>query len=310
MRERRGDINEHPVAEFPVLNEFFETTEIPEGSFAIQYGGIPIDFSYRDNGSSTVIICFHGAAQSTVSLPWFTGSMVVGEAGANWLSVSDPSLQLSKGLKLAWYAGNLLQPDLQRIITDVIAHIRKVTRVRHLIFFGTSGGGFAALDFSRRFAGSLALPVNPQTSIARHRATTVNTYKQHAWDNETPIILKGDSPIHYDQTNEYVQSFPNTVAYVQNTWDAYHINMHLLPFLRTVGGHPSLRLLLGAWGNPAKNKHVPPGKSLLVRIMKELVLVEGEWHHALEFLGFTTNTDPTTIRDRAEMINRATEANE
>lgn len=305
LRGRRPGTDSNPVTEFGKLDTFLQQEHIPSGRFSIGYGGLPVDFTYTDNGATTTVICFHGAIQTTVALPWHVGETVVNEGGANWLAVSGPSLIYGGGLKLAWYAGSCTQPELQQLITDVIAHVQKVTGVEHLVFFGTSGGGFAALEYSRRFPGSLALPVNPQTAITRHRPSTVNLYTDTVWPGNSPLASQSENHIRYDQTVEYVESFPNTVAYLQNSRDEYHITQHLLPFLRTVGGHPSLRLLMGAWGDPARSTHVPPEKPQLVRILTELVAAEGDWLPALQRVGFSDDTDPSLIPDCDAALNEA-----
>lgn len=307
-RRRPGTASE-PLTEFKSLTQFLGSEDIPSGRFSVEYGGLPVDFTYTDHGGETTVICFHGAVQTTVALPWHVGKTVVSEAGANWLAVSDPSLALGGGLKLAWYAGSRDQPELQQLITSVISHVRTVTQTEHLIFFGTSGGGFAALEYSRRFPRSLALPVNPQTSIMRHRPSTVRLYTDTAWGGQSLVLPTGGSRIESDQSAGYLASFPNTVAYVQNSWDEYHISHHLLPFLRTIRNHQSLRLLLGAWGDPTKDKHVPPAKTSLVRIMEELVSAEGDWPPALDRLGFSEDTNPETIRDLVAALNRKATSN-
>lgn len=304
MRTRDIGTPDDPISGYDDWASFQATvTSPPTGRFSIEYGGYHVDFAFRDAGSPTTVVCFHGAVQTSVTLPWHVGKSVVSAAGANWLSISDPSLLFGGGLTLAWYAGSAAQPALQDLITDVIAHVAAVSETKHLIFFGASGGGFASLEYSRRFPGSLSLPMNPQTSIHRHRKNTVQLYVDTAWGGDSPIVPKGDSRIQYDQTIEYVATFPNTVAYIQNSWDAYHIGMHLLPFFRAVGGHPSLRFLMGAWGDPSVDKHVPPEKSQITEILTAVTDSEGDWLPALASVGFTDDTDPATIRERSASCN-------
>lgn len=301
MRERRPATTDAPVAEYPSIDAFLNTESVPSGRFTVVYEDLPIDFQYEHRDSQTTVVSFHGAAQTNISLPWFVGKGVLQDVEANWLAVSDPTLLLDAELKLSWYAVSQQQPNLQGIVAAVVRHVAQVSGTKHHIFFGSSGGGFASLEMGRRFPGSLALPVNPQTAIRRYGQKVRQHYVDVAWNGETPLVP--GSPIVHDLPEVYNQEFPCTVGYIQNSWDAIHISKHLLPFFRTVDDHSSLHLLLGAWGDPAIDKHVPPDKPQLVQIFSALVAAEGDWVPALEQVGFSCDTNPETIRDRAALLN-------
>src|SRR5699024_5115261 len=101
------------------------------------------------------------------------------------------------------------------------------------IFFGGSGGGFAALYFASFFAGSLALVFNPQTDIAQYSAKAVRDFALKAFD----LSAEEQDPLHglpasvvTDLCTHYRESRPNYIAYMQNMADAEHVEKHLRPF--------------------------------------------------------------------------------
>src|SRR5699024_8482548 len=131
-----------------------------------------------------------------------------------------------------------------------------------IIFFGGSSGGFASLYYSLRFPGSLALPMNPQTVLSRHHAPGKRQFFENLW----PGITKFDelpTTVTTDLASLYGQGFQNTVGYIQNTRDSFHINQHRTPFIQAVGKHPSVWSYTGDWGNEDDNGHVQPPRLIV-----------------------------------------------
>jgi hypothetical protein len=152
---------------------------------------------------------------------------------------------------------------------------------------GGSGGGFAALDMSRRFPGSLALPMNPQTSIRWYAPQAVARYLRVAWGPGVDYPDELPRRAVHDQGAAYAEGQVNTVGYIQNTRDARHISDHMGPFMRVAGGRSGTWLLMGDWGDAAGDEHVPPPKSVLRDVLATVVGCAGDWPTALERVGFS-----------------------
>lgn len=287
MRRRDPGTAETPVTKFGGLGRFLEATTPPAGPFLLTNQKIPIDFFHDDVGSDTLVVFFHGAVRKGETGPWFVGESAVKGLNANRLSISDPSLYLDDDLTLGWFIGSNRQNDMQGLISKVIAHLVKMSGVKHLIFMGGSGGGFAALDMSRRFPGSLALPMNPQTSIRLHRPSTVAQYLRTAWGNDIDYPDKLPGYAVHDQVTAYRLGQDNTVAYIQNSRDSRHIKDHMTPFMDVAGGRPETWLLMDSWGDPAGSSHVPPPKLQVHEILSGVVSAGGDWDRVLPGLGFS-----------------------
>lgn len=274
------------VANYGGITNFETVNEIQDGRFSVLNSKIPIELAYESAQSDTTVVCFHGAVTGKVSLPWHVGHGVLQGANANWLAVSDPTLSLHNRLNLGWFAGNSQMRDLQGIIKRTIKHVASITGTKHIIFFGGSGGGFAALDMSRRFPGSLALPMNPQTSIQKYLPGAVERYLELAWPTTSdysalPRFVK------HDQTYEYGLGFENTVAYVQNTRDNLHFNSHMMPFLQATEDRGNVWTFLDGWVDPSMDSgHVPPPKDQISSMLRSLSACHGEWDSALATLRF------------------------
>lgn len=274
------------MTEFLSIEEFDSLAEMPSGRFAIPYKGIPVDFLYDNRGYDTTVICFHGAVDIKVNLPWHTAEGVMKEVSANRLAISDSTLLISEGLKLAWFGGSSQQIGLQGFIEQVIRVVNEKTGVHHLVFFGGSGGGFSALEMSERFPGSLAIPMNPQTSISKYVASHVMRYVEGAWDGDMPFTQDQDL-LRHDLSALYSEKPLNTIGYVQNTRDDFHIAEHQKPFLEKVGNSGKVWKLMDAWGDPTRSGHVTPPKATTAKFLATIVASDGDWEHGLTEAGFT-----------------------
>ena len=256
--------------------EAFKAAPLERGVHSFWYHQGPFDLLLQPKaGSDTLLVSFHPALQTAdASIPVFMGLGVTHETGAHRLFLSDPSLERDDQLRLAWHTGNYLQP-LQRDLPRVIEHVRAEVGARHVVFSGTSGGGFAAMYYSAMFPGSLAVVVNPQTVIPNYLAKPVARYMEVCWPRPTWSVQ-------WDLREVYAQWPGNTVAYLQNRSDS-HVEKHLEPFLEAVRApEGALHLLLGEWGEG----HKSPPKELIAKVLQDVAAVRGDWGPTLAGLGF------------------------
>ncbi|PRB72736.1 hypothetical protein [Arthrobacter sp. MYb213] len=272
--------------DYSSLQSFFSQEALP-GISTIKYGTGYLDVYFEDRGSKNTIVIFHAAQSKTwKSYPVFSGMSMMEGLDANIIAVSDPSLAL--GLELAWFAGNQHQ-RLQIQLPGVIRHILSSVRTAEkLIFFGASGGGFAALYYSYLFPESLALVANPQTKIGNYTKFAVDNYTEMAWDS----LDLDNVNITSDLTKLYRDGFPNKIAYLQNIRDGHHRDRHLAPWVRGLDTSPNnLFLLLDDWG-PG---HIAPPVDLFRRILRAVFAAKNprSWNSALYELNFVQSPSKT-----------------
>lgn len=266
QRARTVDREIHQVSDYASVSHFLRSEAIPPGISAIWDGEIPIDLLISPGKSPTTICFFHGAIEHNFTLPVLSGLGVSGGLEANRVFISDPSLFLDESLMLAWYAGNIYQPDLQSKLVAILTKVFETLNSERIMFFGGSGGGFAALYFAYEFPNSEAIVFNPQTNIARYRRNAVRHYAERAFklDLEGANLL-GSLPksITTDVCELYRSARKTRVTYLQNSNDRSHVKSHLLPFLQSVDPEVQLMLLLEPW----RKGHTPPPKSMLQRVL-------------------------------------------
>ena len=204
----------------------------PSGEAEVETGSGPITFRYNLAAPAcrTVIFTFHGAIdRATRELPAFFPIMPQIANAAHQVSIADPSMMIPADLPMAWYTGHdgfATQDLLRGFIAGAIAALG----AQRVIFFGSSGGGFAALYNSWHFPGSICVTGNPQTAIARYYPRHIENYLSACWPGRETLADIPDS-VCTDVGALYEQGFPNTVIYLQSAGDYFHFRNHLIPFL-------------------------------------------------------------------------------
>jgi pimeloyl-ACP methyl ester carboxylesterase len=265
LREYNIDRSKHMVTDHRSLQAFMKAEKLSNGYHVIGDGSLPIVALNNDRGFDTTVVFFHAAIESHYSLPVTTGLGISVDAPVNRILISDPSLMVTDSLNLAWFLGSQNQ-RLESSLEDVIHRLYTAhANARRLVFFGASGGGFAALNYSRRFPESLAIATNPQTNIAKYVPAHVDRYLRACFDVPFPSGLKAlPHSLTTDLTRVYSQSLHNSVAYIQNGGDVSHVNDHLGPFLEALHPDNDVLVFLKDWG-PG---HVAPPKSVFVDVLK------------------------------------------
>ena len=261
----------------------------------IRHNGYPIDLYIDNQGAATTLVSFHAAlGGSGLKPPIFTGRAISEGAGMNRIFASDPALLASEELGLAWFLGtNAL--NLTTVLTDAICLLQARMGGQHLVFFGMSGGGFAALNYAHQFPGSLALPVNPQTRILDYAEVHWDAFARACFGSidasQSRAIL--ESHQRTDQRTLYGGGFSNSVLYVQNSSDA-HIATQMIPWFEAIDWADGAMSLVGDWGDG----HRPPPAAVLKKLLSATASANGDWHTLASLSGATRHPTREAIRER------------
>ena len=280
----------HMVTDHRSVANFLRAGNPVNGYHIIADGQSPLVILNQYRGYDTTVVFFHAAIEQHYTLPVITGLGISVDTPVNRVFISDPSLVLDPELNLAWFAGSQHQ-RLQGVIEDVVAKFHGRDSSDRLVFFGASGGGFASLNYSAKFPGSIAIASNPQTNIMRYNQDAVSKYAS--------VCFPGAGFPHSlitDLTDIYSKPTENKVLYIQNRGDTEHIVNHFEPYIRVLHPHNDVRVLLGDWGAG----HVAPHKEVFTSVLR--ATASKTMDADLVDLGFE-NTKPRT--SRAELIGKA-----
>lgn len=262
MGKRHITSGEHTV--YWSLQEFMNASTYPAGVLTVMRGGLPIDVRHDPRGYETTTVFFHAAvAGGKYRLPLFAGARISETMPTNRVHVADPSLYLADNLHLGWYAGNHKQPRLQWVIRGILNHL--IPAGQKVVTFGSSGGGFAALYYAARREGAVAVPVNPQTNLARYSPVAVARYARLAWGLTGEDVLSRVTAA-TDLTRLYRAS-ARRVFYVQNQNDRTHMEGQYRPFMAALPeGHEVHPVLVDG-----EDGHVPPARATIRSVLAAAV---------------------------------------
>lgn len=160
-------------------------------------------------------VVLHGAMVSGTWFPRFERVKTMSEEGRSFCTIADPTIQQDLGLKLGWYVGHD-GIDANEWLLALVERLKFIARPRQLIFVGSSGGGYAALQLSHRFPGSLAFVTDPQTIIPNYYATQVKRLMHVGFDDLGVESALDAHPERLSAVESYRQTMPdNWVYYTQ-----------------------------------------------------------------------------------------------
>lgn len=252
------------------LETFVDSCDWADGIHEINHLGLPLHFKLRfhSHASPTVVVFSHMLADgaSLTSVPRFNGDRLTEPLKANVILVSDPSMLLSNSLRTTFYAGNPLQPTLQKDIASVCSALSMGQR---LIFFGTSSGGFAALVSALHSPGSMAFVSNPVVNF-RIRREPAEEFLRIVW-GETPDTFKWNSASFiWDVVKRFEVPVPAKVVYHQNPRDRVWEKWQYGNFAERY--HPQNEVVFNR--SDVGPGHVFPTNTWLYRVLRRMVEAE------------------------------------
>lgn len=199
--------------------------------------------------SDILIVAFHGATnRRRKEIPRFEWFRTLRSAPYSCMFISDPLLETDPTLELAWYTGTY-SLNLQTLLAEWAQSAANAIGSTQIIFVGSSGGGFAALQVAVQVKNSLASPFNPQTAIANYRVGGTDFGAQKKFLRTVmPELMPGanfamDAPgsdwseplaLRLSSVVAYGSEYSNYVFYAQNSNDVNHLDNHYEPFLESV----------------------------------------------------------------------------
>ena len=187
---------------------------------------------YPKQRSDRLAIFFSGFVnRKQLALPVFRRWEWHPDAPAHALYLSDPTLERCEDLGLGWYIGTAERDCMEDIATLIRGVARRLgVAERDIVFYGSSGGGFAALRALRWFPLASAIAVNPQTRLTAFRAFSLTNYLARFFGGISKEAFAQSFPIRDAVVAALAGSRDSSVVYVQNRLDEHHVTRHLCAF--------------------------------------------------------------------------------
>lgn len=221
--------------EWESLEAFLSVGEVLSGIHSILVGAAILDVYIDIKRHAPAYVYLHGNCPRApgFKLPVFSGSNVLGALSVTKIVPSDPMLLMDESLELSWHAGSAAC-NMQTAYKAVFEKVFDSACAKDVVFWGGSGGGFAALYFSYFFEGSTALVWNPQTNILSYLPEPVDRYVNVAFGKARDDFPQAFGDIEHDVSRLYGAGYRNRVIYIQNDED-WHVGAHLSPLLESIG---------------------------------------------------------------------------
>ena len=274
--------------------EAFLAADLQTGGNTFVHNGRDIDLLIENRGAAATLVVFNGAIPLNVQhLPYFTGRGIAEDLGLNLIAVSDPVL-IHRDMTVAWYLGDETTGPLRPVLVPAIQHALTHLGGHTAIFFGASGGGFAAAHYAHHFPGCTALLINPRLTLERRARDKMATYLRlgHQLDSNGAMtdsvrtLLAEYGPT--DLTAMAQRGLNHDLLIYQNFFDSTFLQHHLLPFLRVAGTDPHCYVRLANDGHG----HVPIPPDTVRQILH--ILAAGQ-SPVFETAGFSPATETANL---------------
>lgn len=255
---------------------------LARGIYSFATDDFEYDFLFSTGEKDRLFVFLSGDAprhkfQPPVFQRWSWAKTVPG----HFLAISDPILKLSDDIGLGWYIGTQ-DRDPTETLMALIAKVAASVEVapQDIYFYGSSGGGFAALRLAARTPGSTAIVINPQIVVTDYASRGVQRFLDRHFGGLSPSEAIRAYPDRFSVLPQCGElSERNNVLYVQNTLDDHHLKAHFKPFAAGAGlsesnGHRTKRAEVMFFEEPAGHNKAEPRQMVPAIINRALGLTE------------------------------------
>lgn len=252
------------------------------GIYSFATDDFEYDFLFSRGDNDRLFVFLSGDAprhkfQPPVFQRWSWAKTVPG----HFLAISDPTLKLSDDIGLGWYIGTQ-DCDPTETLVALIAKVAASVGVtaQDIYFYGSSGGGFAALHLAARTPESTAIAINPQIVVTDYASRGVQRFLDRHFGGLNPSEAIRAYPNRFSVLPRCGElSERNNVLYVQNTLDDHHLKTHFKPFAAGAGlsesnGHRTKRAEVMFFEEPAGHSKAEPREMVPAIINRALDLTE------------------------------------
>ena len=211
------------------------------GQFDVELGGYLLQCFYYDNLSSdkdnSLVVGLNGARlfsqlqeDPNNNKPNFKRWSYYSLNNGCYLNIDDPMFKKFPKLLLGWYYGCKENSALDPII-KLIHKITKFRNISHsnVVFFSSSGGGYACIQASIMLPGSLSISINPQLYIQNYPYAS-------SFKKITGIDLTEEDNLLRNNLAENIKKNSKSKHLIIVNTECYEdMRDHLVPFSKEIG---------------------------------------------------------------------------
>ncbi|MVW73288.1 hypothetical protein [Bordetella sp. 15P40C-2] len=207
------------------------------GLYSFVEHSLSFDFIYRPGQGDRLFVLFSGHAnRERLTPPIFQRWSWAPNFPGHCLYIADPMLQYHDDMGLAWYFGSE-SVDITPTITKIVRTVSNGIGLseRDIIFYGSSGGGFAALKQCPRMPQATYVVINPQTDITKYKSGHVETFLRNCLGGRGRDQASAEFGERLSVFHDAKSLTEANIVYAQNTGDRHHLRSHLQPLAEKLG---------------------------------------------------------------------------
>ncbi|MBP5980589.1 MAG: hypothetical protein KA748_10310 [Halomonas sp.] len=261
---------------------------LKEGVHRINYNGVSFSVYIQGDFFSDFeffLAGFHGAIRNRAKTapPYFHFRGVAREINIPLISFSDPSLEKSENINLAWFIGCETEGKLTSAIASFLDEVI-VYKKSKVILSGGSGGGFAALNVHSMMnekGKAFSFVWNPQIKAYDYNDAFSKRYIEACYKKEfksSPYTEKKNGwHLFFKNCLDSKVDFSgvqNSIIFI-NGYDQNHLRKQIrgildessvLDFANSSYKYHDKYIYVGEWGYG----HIPPPKKTIVKVIKQI----------------------------------------
>lgn len=179
------------------------------------------------SASKKLIVMLNGAINRNISQPpVFQRKTWLEYMPSNVLIIPDKTVEINDTLELGWYLGKS-ECDYIHSVAKLVANTANELKIDNesISFYGSSGGGYAAIILSTLLIGSSSIAINPQTILKNYIRRIYNKFiSDTGYDESSPLL---DVTLYMDE-RKYIPR----MTLIQNRQDHLHYKEHFTPFMK------------------------------------------------------------------------------
>lgn len=187
--------------------------------------GIDFDCLFKRNHSSNKLFIIFNGSRDAGQAPVFKRWSYYNYLESSLLNIDDPMCKINPKLTLGWYYGNENESYCDYIV-DIVNEFAKQNDFKEVVFFASSGGGFAALYCACKIPNSMVIAINPQIKLSLYQYT-------RTFQSVTGIDLSSKDKFNRNDLGELIKCADETeFIFIENS--ASDVDMIQLNYLSKV----------------------------------------------------------------------------
>lgn len=236
-------------------------------TYAITVRNNTFNFLFKPHATKKLLVMLPGAVNKTKPFD-FQRSEWLADINCNVISVNDPTITPTNEPNIGWFQGRYHSyaiPDLC-VLIKLIARKLNIAH-EDVLIFGSSAGGFSALQLADELPNSKVFAINPQIYTNLYNKTHFNRIREYSYYGASRKEVFADYSERIHASIDFSKR-TQPVIIQQNTEDSHHLDVHLTPYLDSLpedlySTNEKLseeKKLNIYYYTDAKSGHSPPGK--------------------------------------------------